>query len=123
MEIPDTELITGLVLCCCAGFLIGVLALRQRRALHDIVRLNRTEMTAMTKKVGTLQERLDTLGRGMLRVANSLEQMQLTSKPAAGYEQASTLARAGASTEQLIQQCGITRGEADLLRRLNAGAN
>ena len=122
MEIYDAELITGLLLCCGAGFLIGILALRQRRALDDIVDLNRLEMVAMMKKVGNMQERLDTLGRGMLRVANSVEQIQITSKPADGYDQASTLARSGASTEQLIDQCGITRGEADLLRRLNASS-
>jgi uncharacterized protein DUF2802 len=43
--------------------------------------------------------------------------------PAPGYQIAIRLARSGASREQLMTSCGLSLGEADLVRRLHGAAS
>ena len=121
MEMSDFVLMMSLVISCCAVVLLGIQAPLQRHALREIADRTRLDMITMIDEVGTLQMRLDALDRAMKRLVQRVDQLQLSGgKSETGYGQAATLARAGASAEQLIEQCGITRGEADLLRRLNA---
>ena len=121
MEMSDVVLIMSLVIACCAVVLLGIQAPLQRHALRQIADRSRLDLITMIDEVGTLQMRLAALDHGVKRLAQRVDQLQLSGgKNESGYGQAATLARAGASAEQLIEQCGITRGEADLLRRLNA---
>lgn len=119
MTIYDAVLITGLLLVCCAGFGVGLFALRRPVSTNDTAQAAQSDTIAVMDQIATMQERLDKLGNGMRRIANSVEQLQMTRQPANDFDHATALARNGASAEQLIEQCGITRGEAELLRRLN----
>lgn len=121
MEMSDVVLIMSLVISCCAVVLLGIQAPLQRHALREIADRSRLDVITMSDEVGTLQMRIDALDRVVKQLVQRIDQLQLNGgNNETGYGQAATLARAGASAEQLIEQCGITRGEADLLRRLNA---
>ncbi|MBT8144615.1 MAG: hypothetical protein KJO55_07935, partial [Gammaproteobacteria bacterium] len=102
----DVVLIMSLVVACCAVVLIAIQAPLQRRALREIADRNRLDMISVLDEVGSVQMRIDALDRSLQRIVHRVDQLQLQqvgSAGNAGYDEASTLARGGASIEQLIE--------------------
>jgi hypothetical protein len=81
----------------------------QSRALLDQLADLGTRLASTDQRVAQLAERLDQ------------PQARATSAPAGqpGYQIAIRLARGGASAEELVSGCGLTRSEAELVRRLH----
>jgi hypothetical protein len=77
----------------------------EMRSLHET-------MSVMSARIETLAERSEADSR-LPPVAVAGAQR--------GYDLAARLARNGSSVEELIQSCGITRHEAELLTRLHGG--
>ncbi len=56
------------------------------------------------------------------RVLDRQDQLELRSSNERSYQQAIEMVQRGASVEELIQHCGLTRGEADLIVMLHGMA-
>jgi Protein of unknown function (DUF2802) len=76
----------------------------------------------------SLQQQLTALDAHMTSAIRRLDERierqhhssgQLSGAPAPGYQIAIRLARSGASREELMSSCGLSLGEADLVRRLH----
>lgn len=123
MEIADIVLATSLFISLCAVVVVAIQAPLQRRALREIADRSRVDLLTALDEMGTLGMRLDAIDRGVRRLSQRIDQIQLArGDDRSDYADALELVRAGAGTEQLIAQCGLTHGEADLLRRLNPRA-
>jgi hypothetical protein len=73
-------------------------------------------MTATATAIRRLDERIE-------RHAHAGAQQPNGPAPAAGYQIAIRLARGGASRDELMSSCGLSLGEADLVRRLHGAAH
>ncbi len=90
-----------------------------RRQTEEVMAHNR----AVLERLTSIDSRLDSMEQGLAQLGERLEQ------PAArppgnptgpqGYQIAIRLARSGASLDELVSGCGLTRAEADLVRRLH----
>jgi hypothetical protein len=85
-------------------------SLRQQLSALD------ARMSATVSAVRRLDERIERAGQP---AAPQLK----GSAPAAGYQIAIRLARSGASREELMSSCGLSLGEAELVRRLHGDAH
>lgn len=56
------------------------------------------------------------------RITERQDQLELRSTSARPYDQASQLVNKGANIEELMDSCGLTRGEAELLVMMQRGA-
>lgn len=81
-------------------------SLRKPRWL-DMIKEKRAE-TEMRQELEALKVRVEQLEALLKPVGNELE----TDSP---YNRAILLAKQGAAPERLVQECGISRGEADLI--------
>lgn len=124
MELTDIALATSLFISFCAVVALAVHAPLQRRALREIAQRSHSDLLTAIDEVGTVAMRLDALEHGVRRLTQRIDQLQLAQQGSGqeGYDDAVSLVRAGAGTEQLVAQCGLSRGEAELLRRLHGHA-
>lgn len=90
-----------------------------RRQTEEVMAQNR----ALLDQLAEIGTRLASTDQRVAQLAERLEQPQTrtTSAPAGpqGYQIAIRLARGGASAEELVSGCGLTRSEAELVRRLH----
>jgi len=63
--------------------------------------------------------RHETLAAELTKIAEQQEQLRLMEEGSGGYSHAIRLARGGASAEELARDCGLNRGEAELLVSLH----
>ena len=75
------------------------------------------QLTALDARVNATTSAVRRLDERMERQQHS--NGQLNGAPAPGYQIAIRLARSGASREELMSGCGLSMGEADLVRRLH----
>lgn len=115
-----------------AALLVGaaiqvILALAGLRSQRSAAHPDAGELQALRRDLQVLQAQLAGAQR---RVAALETQMTPAARPAVkptlsfrplepAYELANKLARKGASAEELIETCGLSRGEVDLITRLN----
>lgn len=74
-------------------------------------------LSGLEQQIAATNERLDQLQEGL---ASNLNRPTTTSAPGASYQIAIRLARNGSRCEELIESCGLTRQEAELVLRLHA---
>jgi Flp pilus assembly protein TadB len=81
---------------------------------------------ALLEQLAQICARVDSTDRQVRQLGEQLEQSAAraasTPRAASGYQIAIRLARSGASAEELAGGCGLTRAEADLVRRLHGPA-
>jgi hypothetical protein len=84
---------------------------RLERAFGELRSLHET-VTVMNARLEAMSERAD----------SEIRMPPVTAAPAAqrGYDLATRLAKNGASPEELVASCGVTRHEAELLSRLHS---
>jgi len=103
--------------------LAGYRARRQERSQAGVIR-------DLQKELLGLQQEMHTLRRQSLPTRRQEPTVLTTSVPASApmarrepaspaYDLASKLARKGASSEELMDTCGLSRGEVDLITMLN----
>jgi membrane protein implicated in regulation of membrane protease activity len=74
-------------------------------------------------RLAVLETRLDATSAVLARIDERSErQAHLANGTPADYQVAIRLARGGASREELMSRCGLSIGEADLVRRLHHSA-
>lgn len=79
---------------------------------------------ALLQRLGTLQARLDATAATVTRLDERFERQGQTGAPATqGYQIAIRLARSGASRDELMNSCGLSLAEAELVRRLHGAAH
>jgi hypothetical protein len=105
--------------------LSGVAALlaRRLRGLRAELDAARDDVAALFSAGTGVGLRLDSVEERLRRVTERMEQWELSEPFKRSYKQAMNLIDTGADVQDLIDQCGVTRGEAELLsdlRRLSA---
>lgn len=83
-----------------------------------------THSESLLQQLTALDARVSATASAIRRLDERIERQQhsggLTQgAPAPGYQIAIRLARSGASREELVKSCGLSLGEADLVRRLH----
>lgn len=120
METADIVLATSLVISLCAVIMLAIQAPLQRRELARIADRSRLDLITVVDEISSVAMRMEALEHSVQRLTKRIDQMQLSQRSVPNdYGDALELIRAGACTEQLVAQCGLSRGEAELLRRLH----
>lgn len=101
--------------------LAGYRARRQERSQAAVIRDLQKELLGLQQEVHALRRQSVPLGRQEPTVAlPSMPAPTVRREPASpAYELASKLVRKGASSEELMDTCGLSRGEVDLITMLN----
>jgi hypothetical protein len=118
-----------------AGF-FALLWYQGRRLRRDLITQANTVPALLTTSIlGKIEHRLDALDERLRRLDEHSRSMTRTVPPAAApapagpvlhavmhnYELAQQLARDGSALEVLMERCGLSRNEAELVQRLYAG--
>jgi hypothetical protein len=74
---------------------------------------------SLLQRLDALQARVDAAATVLTRLDERFERHAQGGAPAQGYQIAIRLARGGASREELVSSCGLSLGEAELVRRLH----
>lgn len=81
------------------------------------------QLTALDTRVSAAATAIRRLDERMERHGQQPGAQARSPAPAAGYQIAIRLARGGASRDELMSSCGLSVGEADLVRRLHGAAH
>ena len=90
--------------------------LKQSRQRLDALQ---SDMRALVSAAIGVGERVHRIEKSLKEVSHRQEQIDQTDPGAQAYQQAIKMAQKGASAEELIEICGLTRGEADLIAMLH----
>jgi hypothetical protein len=101
--------------------LAGYRARRQERNQAGVIRDLQKELLGLQQEIHALRRQSVPAGRPEPAVAlPSVPAPMARREPASpAYELAGKLARKGASSEELMDTCGLSRGEVDLITMLN----
>ena len=83
------------------------------------------QTAAVMERIAALETRIESLQTSQNELAEKVSGLATTGTTASSapsYQVAIRMARTGASREDLMSSCGITRQEAELLQRLHAPA-
>jgi hypothetical protein len=87
---------------------------RTRKALREA----RDDLTAVVSAALGVGERVEALEEKVRRQTERIEQRDLSEPLQQSYRQAMQLIDSGADIPTLVERCGVTRGEAELLENL-----
>lgn len=126
MNLPNIEffLILGRAVFLIFSFALAAVTFTAwRRAARRQTEQVMAQNQALLDRLSDITARLDSTDQRVAGLAERLEQPapRGASTPASpqGYQIAIRLARSGASAEELVGGCGLTRTEAELVRRLH----
>ncbi len=100
-----------------------IVLFRRLRATNGQIEVMRSDIAALFDAGIGVGHRLDTVEERNRRLTERMEQWELSEPFKRSYKQAVSLIDTGANVQDLIDQCGVTRGEAELLsdlRRLSS---
>jgi hypothetical protein len=98
---------------------------RWRRATDRNSQLFMQHTATVLERIAALETRLESLQASQTDLGEKVSGLAASSggsSSASGYQVAIRMARTGASRDDLMSSCGITRQEAELLQRLHAPA-
>lgn len=131
---PDSELfIPLLVLICSAALVVAAVAmLNAYRALSEVARLKRSlalQETAILSLRGALSavfaeefgqgQRQEQIEKRLRDLANRQESLLMRDPETRPYAQAVRMVQKGAGIDAVMENCGLTRGEAELIAALH----
>ncbi|MGC8518406.1 MAG: DUF2802 domain-containing protein [Steroidobacteraceae bacterium] len=126
MNLPNIEffLILGRAVFLVFSFALAAVTFTAwRRSAREQSETILAQNRALTEQLAALAARLDSAHQQLGQLAERLEQPQAraANAPAGqqGYQIAIRLARSGAAVEELVSGCGLTRAEAELVKRLH----
>lgn len=130
MSLPsfDVELalIAGRAVFLVFSFVVAAVAFTRwrRAASHDAERVT-TQLSALSERLGEIEAGLALLDSRLSDICRQVEApVRAAPAPSQGaspsYPIAIRLARNGASLEELMESCGLSRQEAELVKRLHA---
>ncbi len=103
-----------------SGF--GLVLRRQRQQLRRqdaLIAALRQDLRALTTAAVGVGERVLETEQRQRRLAERQDQLDLYDAANQPYEQAIRLVQKGADVEELVEICGLNRGEAELIRMLH----
>src|SRR3569623_2317190 len=92
---------------------------RREREFDATARRLRDDMQALCTGAANMGKHLATLEQKLRRVSERQDQLELRDPAQQTYGHAIRLAQRGADVDELVAQCGLARGEAELLLRLH----
>ncbi len=114
-----------------SAFLVSLLAVyalvikrsfnRAERAMHDLVDNLSEEVQGMSKTAITVGKRVIELEKHINVLESRVEEIQKNDPAKVSYSEAARLVELGAGIEDLMNACGISRPEAELVRALTEG--
>jgi len=118
------------VLLVASGLLFSLLAIvlagvalwsmrRERARLAREAEVVRGDMRALVSAAVGVGERVMRLERQLTQLAERQDQLDLNDPAHQSYQQAIRMARRGSDMNELIEVCGLTRGEAELVAMLH----
>ncbi len=126
MNLPNIEffLILGRAVFLVFSFALAAVTFTAwRRSAREEAETILTQNRALTEQLAALAARLDSADQHLVQLAERLEQPQnrAPNAPAGrqGYQIAIRLARSGATVDELVAGCGLTKAEAELVKRLH----
>lgn len=126
-------LLIALTCLACAGLVCQSLALRKARALaadlaergsdlRERIHLLEQELGALCSASVGAGEHLVKMQQQVRRITERQDQLEMRSGAERPYSRASELVNRGAGIDELVERCGLTRGEAELLVMMQRGA-
>jgi hypothetical protein len=115
-------LASALLLSLLAVALAGLAHLSMRRERARLAReaeVVRGDMRALVSAAVGVGERVMRLERQLTQLAERQDQLDLNDPAHQSYQQAIRMARRGSDMNELIEVCGLTRGEAELVAMLH----
>jgi hypothetical protein len=99
---------------------LEVWRLKRRQMIQETVLLSlKGALSAVCSDESAVDQRQAELERRLRQLAEQQEQMLSRDPDQGPYRHAVRLAAQGASREEIMKACGVSRGEADLLRSLH----
>lgn len=95
---------------------------RTQRSINElsiVVRRIQQDMHALCAGAINMGKHLDTLEQRIRRLAERQDQVELREPMEQTYAHAIRLAQKGANINELVENCGLARGEAELLLRVH----
>ena len=122
---PDTLLLAARAVFLVFSFVLAAITFTAwRRTTRRQSEQLLVQCEAILARLAALEARAESTAAAIAQVDERLErQSQLSSAPAPGYQIAIRLARGGATREELMSSCGLSLGEAELVRRLHGAAH
>jgi hypothetical protein len=118
-------LVLAVLLLCAVAFL-GILEFyRSSRAKkmmsEELAVMHRLQNDVHALCIGAINmgKHIDALEQRVIRLAERQDQLELRDPFEQTYAHAIRLAQKGADIEQLVEECGLARGEAELLLRIH----
>ncbi|MFO7277885.1 MAG: DUF2802 domain-containing protein [Pseudomonadota bacterium] len=126
MTLPSVDLllIAGRAVFLLFSFVLAAVAFTRwrRQAVNDARHFDE-RLDRIFERLTDVEQRIAALGTGVHELSGRLTEELRSATPLTpapqSYEIAIRLARSGASREELMMNCGLTRQEADLVRRLH----
>lgn len=119
MSATEITFVLWVILLLTAGQIIALMRLhRTRQRCEDLeqwLRKNTSDLAAFEKAAIGAGERLVRMEQQVRRLVERQDQVEMYSSNDRPYSQAIQLVQRGASVEELISTCGLTRGEAELI--------
>ncbi|MGM0412949.1 MAG: DUF2802 domain-containing protein [Pseudomonadota bacterium] len=121
--VPSSVILAGTLAVALLALLMAVVALvtmrRERARLAREAEVVRGDMRALVSAAVGVGERVMRLERQLTQLAERQDQLDLNDPAHQSYQQAIRMARRGSDMNELIEVCGLTRGEAELVTMLH----
>jgi hypothetical protein len=104
--------------------LFWVMMQRSRKAqqqLHEQIDSLRTDINALYSGAVGIGKRLNNIERKLRLNSERQDKLELRDVDQASYDHAARLVKKGAEVNELVDSCGISKGEAELIKLLNSG--
>ena len=113
-------ILSALLLLFACGWLLLLWKLRSTR-LRQATQIDtlKSDMRALVSAAIGVGERVHKIEKSLKEVSHRQEVIDQTDPGAQAYQQAIKMAQKGASIDELIDICGLTRGEAELIAMLH----
>jgi hypothetical protein len=115
--IPVEILVSALVLI--ISLIVSAGSRRQQSRLSRDVKILKNDLHAMTTAAVGMGGRVLELERRLRHLAEKQDQFDYYESANQPYDHAISLARQGASTEDLVKDCGLSRNEAELIKMMH----
>jgi hypothetical protein len=102
--------------------LLWLFAYRQKKLAHELeehLYTLQSDVRALVSAAVGVGEKIFQFEKQMKQIAERQEQLDLSDSSSQPYQQAIKMSQKGASVSELIEICGLTRGEAELIAILH----
>ncbi|MBT8137873.1 MAG: DUF2802 domain-containing protein [Gammaproteobacteria bacterium] len=102
------------------GLVLVIHTRLQRVAAARQAEKHEQTLDALATAMGKMSDNMRRMDSSLQRLIQRVDQLQISNRGSGDLRQAEHLLRDGASTDQLVDLCGMSRGEAELFQRLHS---